>query len=383
MKQPKTAVIHEWLVSRGGAESVLESFLTLWPSPVYTFLHEPSVYAGTALAAATVRPSFLQRIPGATRNHRAFLPFFPLAAESFDLKEFDLVLSISHCAAKGVLTRPDQLHLTYCLTPARYAWDLQEEYLKETGLDRGLRGAAARSILKAFRSWDLRSARRPDGYSTLSKYIAERIRRRYGLEAEVIYPPVDVDRFVPTGKRESYFFTASRLVPYKKIPLLASVFRRAGLPLIIAGDGPERSKVEAECGGAVRYVGRVPDQELKDLMAGARGFVFAAEEDFGIAPVEAQACGVPVLALGKGAAAETVLDGKTGVLFAEPTPISLEKGLKEFMKKEDSFDPAVIRAHAEGFSRPRFEREMRAFVERRWARFQEDPLSVRPQALSR
>ncbi len=360
----RAAFVHDWLVTYAGAEKVLESLLDLYPAPVYTLFHDPAGLKGSRLASADVRPSILQGLPFSKRLYRNYLPLYPMAAEHLDVSEFDLLISNSHAAAKGILTRPDQLHLSYCLTPFRYAWDLYHLYLREAKLETGLKGWSARAILHYIRLWDQQTAARVDHFATLSHYVARRIKRIYGRDAEVIYPPVDVRRFTPAARRGDHFITVSRLVPYKRVPLIARAFREKGLKLLVVGDGPDRERVKAECGGAVEYLGRLDDKRLVTALSEARAFVFAAEEDFGIAPVEAMACGVPVIALGQGAACETVVHGRTGVLFPEATTRGLSDGIDAFLEIEDRLDPAAIRAHAERFSEERFKIEFRAFVEK-------------------
>lgn len=375
----RSAIVHDWLVVQAGAEGVLRRVLELYPSTVHALVHDPKAFEGSFLDGREVRTSFLQSLPRVERYYRSLLPLFPLAVEQFDLRGYDLVLSISHCAAKGVLTRPDQLHLSYCLTPVRYAWDLQEQYLEEAGL-RGPKAWAARAVLHYIRMWDRASSDRVDHYATLSHYVARRIKRIYGRDAEVIYPPVDVERFKPAARRGDHFITVSRLVPYKKTALIARAFRKLGLKLLVVGDGPDREKVKAECGGPVEFVGRAGDRELEGLLSSARAFVFAAEEDFGIAPVEAQACGVPVVALGKGGAAETVVDGRTGVLFEEATEASLAEGVERFRSLEARLDPAEARENAARFSVERFKREFSAWVDGRLQAFHRRPVEERRPA---
>jgi len=297
----------------------------------------------------------------------------PLAFEQFDLSPYDLVISSSHAVAKGVITGPDQLHISYVHSPMRYAWDLQHQYLSEAGLDRGVRSWVTRWLLHRLRQWDVRTANGVDHFVANSEYIARRIWKVYRREATVIYPPVDVDRFVLRGEKEDFYLTASRLVPYKRIGLIVRAFSEL-MPekrLIVIGDGPGMDGLRRVAGRNVELLGYQDDEVLCDYMQRARAFVFAAEEDFGIVPVEAQACGTPVVAFGRGGCRETVVDGRTGVLFAEQSERAVADAVARFERIEDDLDPEVIRTNAERFSTARFRREFSAFVDECWRRFSE------------
>ncbi len=317
-----------------------------------------------------VQTSFVQRFPWARTKYRSYLPLMPLAVEQFDLRPYDLIISNSYAVAKGVLTGPDQLHISYCCSPVRYAWDLQAQYLEEAGLTRGVKGWLAKTLLHYIRLWDTRTSSGVDHFLTLSHYIARRIKKVYRRDATVIYPPVDVDKFPLGGERGAFYLAASRMVPYKRMDLIAEAFTR--MPerqLRIIGDGPEMTKVRAKAGSNVELLGYQPDSVMRSLMQQARAFVFAAEEDFGIVPVEAQACGTPVIAFGKGGARETIVPGVTGLFFEKQTPESLAAAVDQFEAGSDSFDPVVIRRNAERFSVDRFRREFGEFVEKRWDNF--------------
>lgn len=365
-------MVADWLVTYGGAESVVMSMYAAFPAPIYTLMANPGTLSAMGLDGARTIESVLARIPGARSHHRAFFPLYPYAIEQFDLSSYDLVLSSSHAVAKSVLTHSEQLHISYCHSPIRYVWDLTHEYLRSAGLDRGVKGHLVRWLLHRFRQWDATTASRTDHYIANSNYIARRIRRVYGRDAAVIYPPVDVDQFTPGTGSEDFFVTVSRLVPYKRIDLIVSAFARMpDKKLVVVGDGPEAARIRELATPNIELVGFRPRSEVIDLMRRARAFVFAANEDFGIVPVEAQACGTPVIALGQGGARETVVAEKTGVFFPEQTPEALAAAVTRFetLHATGAFDPAVIRAHAERFSRPRFEREYREYVERAWAQF--------------
>jgi glycosyltransferase involved in cell wall biosynthesis len=367
----RVALVHDWLVTYAGAERVLEQMLAVYPDADLFSLMDfvPAAERGF-LGGRPVHTSFLQRIPGMARRYRSFLPLMPLAIEQLDLSGYDLVLSSSYAVAKGVLTGPDQLHLSFCHSPMRYAWDLQHQYLRETGLDRGIRGALARLILHRMRLWDVRSAAGVDGFIAISHYIARRIRKVYRRNSTVIYPPVDVEAFTPGGSKDDFYLTASRMVPYKRIDLIVEAFAR--MPdrrLVVIGDGPERSRIRSRAAPNIELLGQQPFEVLRDRLRRARAFVFAAEEDFGIAPVEAQACGTPVIAYGKGGVLESVRGLEepepTGVFFPEQSADSIMEAVRRFEEYEPHIYPAACRSNALQFSAERFRRELGNYVARR------------------
>lgn len=355
----RVAIIHDWLYVLGGAERVLADILRCYPdADVFTLFNALSEDDQKKIGIRTVKTSYLQRFPRIAKVHRYLLPLMPLAIEQFDLSEYDLVISSSYAVAKGVLTGPNQVHVSYVHSPMRYAWDLQHEYLRQSNMARGLKSALVRSLLGRMRLWDVRTAHGPDLMLANSAFVARRIKKIYGREAPVLNPPVEI-----LGRREKqgvgdYFFAASRLVPYKNIHLIVEAITRApDLKLVVAGTGPEEARLRAIAGPNVEFKGFVSDAEMRDLMAGARAFIFAAEEDFGIVPVEAQAEGTPVLAYGRGGALETVVGhgpGRTGLFFEEPTPEAILACVRRFVADEASFDWQVCRAHAERFSSARF-----------------------------
>jgi glycosyltransferase involved in cell wall biosynthesis len=308
------------------------------------------------------------------RHYRNFLPLMPLAIEQFDLSEYDLVLSSSYAVAKGVLTGPDQLHLCMCYSPMRYAWDLQHQYLRETRLDRGVKGALARWMLHRMRIWDQRTASGVDGFIAISKFIARRIWKVYRRESRVIYPPVDVEGFTPEGARENSYVTASRMVTYKRMDLIVEAFAAMpGRQLIVIGDGPEGKRIRAKSAPNVRFLGQQTFTDLRDHLRRARAFVFAAEEDFGIAPLEAQACGTPVIAFGKGGALETIagLDDPTptGVFFGEQSVSSICEAVERFEQEAERITGDACRANALRFAPDRFRREFKSYVDDQLRRF--------------
>lgn len=346
----KVAIVHDWFTVYAGAERVVEQMLALYPeADVFSTVDFLSDEDRSFLHGKQVHTSFLQNLPGARKHYRNYLALMPIAIENLDLSGYDLVLSSSSCIAKGVITGPNQLHVAYVHSPIRYAWDLMQQYLKEANLTHGIKSWIARIILHYMRIWDTRTANGVDVYLANSKFIASRIKKVYGREATVVYPPVDVDVFTCETEKEDYYMTASRLVPYKKVECIVRAF--AKLPdkrLIVIGDGPDFAKIKAIATENVEMMGYQSGEVLRKTMQKARAFVFAAEEDFGITPVEAQACGTPVIAYGRGGALETVVEGKTGLFFSEQTPESIVETIKNSEQK--SFSPLACRKNAEQFS---------------------------------
>jgi glycosyltransferase involved in cell wall biosynthesis len=324
------------------------------------------------LGGRRTRTTFIQHLPAARARFRGYLALMPLAVEQHDLSSYDIVISSNHAVAKGVLTGPGQLHISYVHSPMRYAWDLQHQYLEESGLTRGLRGWAARALLHYMRMWDVRSAHGVDRFVANSAFIARRIGKVYGRHAEVVYPPVDTAGFSCTEHKADFYVTASRMVPYKKVPLIVQAFSR--MPqrrLVVIGDGPDAERARAHAAPNIEFKGYQPSSVLKDYLQSARAFVFAAEEDFGILPVEAQASGTPVIAFGKGGALETVRalgshSQPTGVLFDEQSVTSITAAVDRFEAHAGSFRAAACRQNAERFSCERFVVSMRQLVERAW-----------------
>lgn len=370
-RNKRVAIVHDFLYCYAGAERVLEQMLRVFPDAdlfsLFDFL--PQDERGF-IQNKLVHSTFIQKLPFARTRHRSYLPLMPLAIEQLDVSEYDVVISSSYLAAKGVITRPDQLHICYCHSPVRFAWDLQHQYLNEAGLTRGIRSLLARAILHYIRNWDMRSANGVDLFLTNSHFVSRRISKIYRRESTPIYPPVDTDWFIPDGEREDYYLTASRLVPYKRIDLIVEAFRRMpNRKLIVIGDGPELRRIRSRAGSNVSVLGHQPAEVLRRHMQRARAFVFAAEEDFGIVTVEAQACGTPVIAFGRGGSTESVVEGVTGLFFGQQTADAIAAAVEEFEAEEVDWEPAVIRSHAERFGVARFRDEFRTFVEARWAEF--------------
>lgn len=359
----RVAIVHDWLPLYGGAERVLEQIIHLYPeADLFSIVDLIPPDQRGFLQNKPVQTSFVQRLPRVRTHYRSYLPLMPIAIEQFDLEGYDLVISSSYAVAKGVITGPDQLHVCYCHSPIRYAWDLQNQYLRETGAGRGLSGALVRALLHYIRLWDVRTAQGVNHFVANSAFIARRIHKVYGRDAHVIHPPVDTESFALQPRKKDFYLTVSRLVPYKKIGLIVEAF--ADMPdkqLVVIGDGPEAAKIKHLAGPNVTLLGYQPRHVVVDHMQSARAFVFAAEEDFGIVPVEAQACGTPVIAYGRGGATETVIPGITGILFAEQTTGSLQAAVQKFERQE--FDPYYIHQHAGRFSAKRFRKEFGEFVE--------------------
>jgi len=372
----KKALVHDWLSVYAGAEKCVESFTNIWDDfEVYSlidFLSDED--REIILKGKEVNTSSVQKLPFAKKKYRNYLPFFPRAIEEFDLSEYDVILSSSHAVAKGVLTHSNQLHISYIHTPIRYAWDLYHQYLRESGLDKGLKGKLAKYFLHKIRIWDMSTINRVDYYIANSHYIARRIKKVYGKESTVIYPPVDVERFQLVEEKEAFYMTASRMVPYKKIDLIVEAFSKTDKKLVVIGMGPDMQKIKAKAGKNIEFLGFAPDDILLDYMQRAKAFVFAAEEDFGIVPVEAQACGTPVICLGKGGTKETVIDNVTGVHFEEQTIESLLNAIQKFENNCENFNAEEIRKHALKFSKERFEKEIKEFVEEKYEIFKKEKL---------
>ena len=356
----RVAIVHDWLTVYGGAERVLKYILDLFPkAELFSMVDFLSTADRAFLDGRKVHTSFVQRLPGARKLYRQYLPLMPLAVEQFDLSKFDLVISSSYAVAKGVITGPDQLHISYVHSPIRFAWDLQHQYLEQAGMRRGLKGAIARALLHRLRLWDSRTANGVDHFIANSAFIGRRIWKVYRRPAQVIYPPVDVRGFrLAQDKGESYV-TVSRLVPYKRVDLLVAAFARMpNRRLVVVGTGPDYEKLHRSAPPNVKFVGYLPSSNVRAVIERARAFVFAAEEDFGIVLVEAQASGTPVIAFGKGGAAEIVRDlddaVPTGVLFGEQTPDSLIAAVERFELDSYRITPSACRRNAERFGHTRF-----------------------------
>ncbi|ANM31535.1 hypothetical protein ABI59_21160 [Acidobacteria bacterium Mor1] len=383
----RVALIHDWLTGRRGGEKCLEVFGELFPdAPIHTLVHEPGAVSAE-IDAHPIVPSFLQRIPGAVKRYRAMLPLMPAAIEQLDLEGYDLILSSSHCVAKGVIPSPEALHLSYVHTPMRYAWDLRHTYLRSRGR---LTRAVAPFLLQRLREWDVHSAARVDHFAANSSFVAQRIRRYYRRDSEVIHPPVDTDFFEPPGggeesgqqaaARGDRYLMVTALVPSKGVDEAIEAFRILGRPLDIVGGGPMERTLKRRAPENVRFLGWVSDDEVRRRYAEARAVVVAGIEDFGIVPLEAAAMGCPVIAPAQGGTGETVIPADrpnpvgpvaagrsgepTGILFDPPRADALVDAVQRFERLEQVFEPGALRAHALGFGRDRFKREILAFIDR-------------------
>ncbi|WP_055077412.1 glycosyltransferase family 4 protein [Pseudanabaena sp. 'Roaring Creek'] len=368
----RIAIVHEWFANYAGSERVVEQILNLFPKAdlfaVVDFLEDSK---RDFIQNKKVTTTFIQNLPFAKTKFRQYLPLMPLAIEQLDLSAYDLVISSSHAVAKGVLTAPHQLHISYVHSPIRYAWDFQHQYLKESNLERGIKSWIARWILHQMRIWDTRTANGVDLFIANSEFIARRIQKVYRRSARVIYPPVDLQSYALWEQKQEFYLTASRLVPYKRIDLIVEAFSQMrDRQLIVIGDGEQMAKIRAKASVNIQFLGHREPEELCSYMQNAKAFVFAAEEDFGITPVEAQACGTPVIAYGRGGVRESVRgldsDRPTGIFFAEQTAASIRAAVIEFEKNGDRILPKDCRDNALRFSTERFQREFREFVDRAW-----------------
>lgn len=366
----KVAIVHEWITVVAGSESCFKVFTEIYPNAdIFVLVSDENSIKELGINPKRVRNSFIQKLPRAKKKWKTYLPFFPFAVEQFDLSDYDLIISSSHAVAKGVIVNANQTHICYIYSPIRYAWDLYHQYLNESGLKKGVKGFFAKSVLHYIRQWDLGTANRVDEFIPISKYIEKRVWRTYRRKSyKVIYPPVSVDEFTFREKKENFYLAASRLVPYKKIDLIVETFR--SMPertLIVIGDGPELDKIKNKAGANVQIMGYQKFEVLKDFMQRAKAFIFAAEEDFGIIPIEAQACGTPVIAFGKGGSLETV-KGKfidepinnedTGVFFENQSIASLTKAIDYFEKNQSNFEPKKIREFALTFGKDIFKKDI-------------------------
>jgi glycosyltransferase involved in cell wall biosynthesis len=361
---PRMALVHDWLTGMRGGEKVLEVLCELFPhAEIFTLVHVPGSVS-PIIERLPIHTSFIQHLPAVARLYRHYLPLFPLAVEQFNFDRFDFVLSTSHCCVKSVIKPAAGTHLCYCLTPMRYAWDQFDAYFGPERIGT-LPSAVMRPVMAWLARWDRDTADRADRYLAISHYVAGRIDRYYNRRARVLYPPVDTTFFHPDGTATgSYALVVSALVPYKRVDLAIDACAQVHLPLKIVGDGPERASLERRANGRAEFLGRLPSDQVRDLYRRAAAVLLPGEEDFGIVPLEAQACGSPVVALGRGGACETVVHGETGLLVDEPSTDAFAEALTDVVRRD--FDHAAIRRHAERFGRQRFETEMEAMVREAW-----------------
>jgi glycosyltransferase involved in cell wall biosynthesis len=381
----KVALIHDWLTGMRGGEKVLEAFCEIFPdADLYTLLYIPGTVSGV-IAGRTIKTSFIQRLPMVERHYRSYLPLFPLAIKGFDLNGYDLVVSSSHCVAKGVVTPPDVLHVSYVHTPMRYIWDKYDEYFGPGRASWFTRQAAA-VVARSLRKWDAATSSRVDHFIANSKYVAERIKRYYARDSTVIYPPVDCSRFTPgTGTGDGYLIV-SAFAPYKRLDLAIEAFNRLDLKLTIVGSGQDEKRLKRMAGPNIDFPGWRSDAEIAQYYRNCRALVFPGEEDFGIVPVEAMASGRPVVAFARGGALETVVPlggaGKpTGVFFHEQTAGALTEAVRTLEGNLELFDPEAIRAHAMTFDRARFKERVREFISMKYEEFRRTGCAQKEQSV--
>ncbi|MEA5515558.1 glycosyltransferase [Nodularia sp. UHCC 0506] len=354
----KYALVHEWLTPQatGGSELVVQEILNHIDANLYALIDFESSNPESYLYKRQIGTTFLQHLPYARNGVQKYLPLLPLAIEQLDLRQYDVILSSSHAVAKGILTTSDQLHICYCHSPMRYAWDLTFDYLHQSKLGKGLVGWVTRYLLHRLRQWDVLSANRVDYFIANSEHTARRIWRCYRRKAKVIYPPVDIDSWPFLPQKEDFYLVVSRLVSYKYVFLIVKAFNQLKLPLVIIGTGPEMLQIQEIANSNIQILGWQPDDVVKKYMARAKAFVYAACEDFGIALVEAQACGTPVLAYGAGGALESVRDLRscqdtaTGIFFNTQTETAIMEAVEKFEIYQSSFNPEYMRSHASQFS---------------------------------
>lgn len=365
---PKIAIIHEWLVDYSGSERVIEQLLNIYPdADLFSLVENLPSDLRWFIKNKPVKTSFIQRLPWGKTKYRNYFPLMPFAVEQFDLRGYDIVISSTHAVAKGVLINSEQLHITYCHSPVRYAWDLYHQYIQEANLTQGIKGLFAKIGLHYLRLWDVASANKVDFFIANSKFIARRIKRVYNRASTVIYPPVATDKFELWPIKEDFYLAASRFVPYKRMDLIVEAF--AEMPdkkLVLIGDGPDFKKISAKKYPNITFLGFQSFEVLKHHMQRAKAFVFAAIEDFGITPVEAMACGTPIVALSEGGAKESVVKDVTGVFFYRQEASAIRTAVDELEKNYINFSPQAIRQHAETFGTVRFQHEFKRFVEERY-----------------
>jgi glycosyltransferase involved in cell wall biosynthesis len=377
MNAPRVAVVHDWFTVYTGSERVVEQILVLYPqADLFSLIDFVPPNQRGFLRGKAVYTSFIQKLPFARQKYRQYLPLMPLAIEQFDLTDYDIVLSSSHAVAKGVLTGQHQLHLSYIHSPLRYAWDMQHSYLAEHGY-RKAKGMLARLILHYMRLWDLRTITSIDALAANSEYIKRKIKKLYGRTAEVIFPPVDTSRFAFCEEKLDYYLVVSRLVQYKRVDLIVNAF--AGMPdrkLVVIGDGPDFKKIERLKTPNIQLLRYQPEAVTRKYMQEARAFVFTAQEDFGIAPVEAQACGTPVLAYNVGGARETIRGEEssepTGIFFTEQSTEAVREAVERFERLQPGISPRACRENALRFDVQKFQTAYRDFVDRNWLQFKAD-----------
>jgi glycosyltransferase involved in cell wall biosynthesis len=366
----RVALVQDAIPFVGGAERVLEAVLEIFPNaPIYTLVFNSKALEQTIFANQEIHTSFINRLPGSHARHRLYMPLYPIAVEQFDLRSYDMILSFNYAVAHGILPRPDQLHISLTYTPLRYAWHFYQQYLHASGLASGPRSWGIRLLLHYLRLWDQAAAQRVDTFVAISDWVRQCVWRAYRRPAQVIYPPVDLQKFHPAHPREDFYLAISRFAPHKRVDIIVQAFSKMGLPLRIIGEGKDFKRLQREAAANVTFLGHQPDSTLQDLLSKAKGLVHAAEEDFGIALVEAQAAGCPVIAYGKGGALETVIPNKTGVFFNQQTVESLIVAVNQFEAIDQHIDIVALQENAARFSKARFQQEYHHLVSSEWENF--------------
>ena len=356
----KVAIVHEWLSVYGGSERVVEVFHELFPdAPIYTLVYNEQTMPDR-FKDYDIRTTFVQKLPFAKTKYPNYLPLMPRAFEELNLIEYDVVISSSTACAKGVITRSDAIHICYCHTPTRYAWEFYYEYTKDMNK---LKKIIISSFMHKFRQWDRLAADRVDYFIANSNYIKGRIAKYYRRDAEVIFPPVNTHLYYPNSQTEEFYLVVSRLVTYKRIDLAVQAFNQLNLPLVVIGTGSEEKRIKAMASSNIKFLGRLSDEEIADYYAKCKAFIFPGEEDFGITPIEAQASGRPVIAYKRGGILDTVIDGKTGILFNEQTVESLSQAVMLYEQSGVAYSKEQIKEHSEKFSLERFKKEVANYID--------------------
>lgn len=375
----KVAIIQEWLVTVGGSDKVAKAIMDVFPdADIFTLVAKKEICDELGISWEKVHTSFIQKMPLGTKKHRAYLPLFPFAIEQFDLRGYDVIISSSHCVAKGVLTKADQLHICYCHSPIRYCWDMYNEYLEESHLRMGLKSWIVRLMLHPIRKFDAIAGDRVDYYISNSDYVGQRIRKTYRRKTTTIHPNIDISHFELCEDKQEYYLASSRLVAYKKIDIIIEAFNQMpDKKLVVIGGGPNLDAYRKTAKENVKVMGYQPFDVLKEKMQHAKAFIFAADEDFGMIPIEAQSCGTPVIAYGHGGSLETVNGGKTGLFFYEQTKEAIVEAVTKFEAMGGRpFAPKDCRQWAEGFSEERFKREIKEFVEEKYNDFKKNGINI-------
>jgi glycosyltransferase involved in cell wall biosynthesis len=367
----RVAFIHDWLNGMRGGERCLEALCEVYPDAhLYTLFHEKGKLSPT-IEAMQIHTSFVQKLPFVFGKYRHYLPLFPVAIEQFDVRDYDLVISLNHCVANGVITRPQTCHISYTFTPMRYAWDLYQDYFGGNRL-RGLSRYLIPYCMNYLRMWDMVASKRVDYFVAISEHVQKRIAKHYRRTAEVIYPPVDAEFYTPAtdSKKEDFFLIVSAFAPYKKLDLAVDAFNHLNVPLKIIGQGQDEKRLQALAKPHIQFLGALSDAEVRDHYRRCRALVFPGEEDFGIVPLEAQTCGTPIIAYAKGGVLETTIAGETALWFREQTVEAIIAAVRQF--EQHAFDSITIRTHACRFAKSRFKQEMQRYIEQKLANFPEN-----------